>query len=204
MGFLVSAEVEDEYGFSVVTVMPSTVKLRLCFCFLATTVCQRASHNTPRALLVAVMRPAPLFTLNTTCESENNTNTSQTPAVVCRNTAGTGAAQTCPLMSSRPIASTLRLLIPSRTPSWDDERKSKVTVTSEPTLYPSFTVTTHTHNISSNSSYSSVCVSQGVCVNAHWKRRVLSRWRTSPPERCWSMNPSDEKTPDCWDSSRRC
>lgn len=74
MGFLVSAEVDDEYGFSVVTVTPSTVKLRLCFCFLATTVCQRASHDTPRALLVAAMRPAPLFTLNTTCEDENNFN----------------------------------------------------------------------------------------------------------------------------------
>ncbi len=41
---------------------------------------------------------------------------------------------TCPLTSSRPMASTLVLLIPNKTPSGAVERKSRLTVTSEPTL----------------------------------------------------------------------
>lgn len=68
MGFLVSAEVDDEYGFSAVTVTPSTVRLKLCFCFLATRVRQRPSHMDTLLLLLAVIRPAPLLTLNTTCD----------------------------------------------------------------------------------------------------------------------------------------
>lgn len=75
MGFLVSAEVEEECGFSALTVAPSTVRLRLCFSFLATRVCQRPSHSNDLLLDTAEMRPAPLFTLNTTCTQNTHTST---------------------------------------------------------------------------------------------------------------------------------
>lgn len=56
-----------------------------------------------------------------------------------------GKTLTCPLIISKPIASTFALLMPTNTASNWLVRNSSVIVRSEPTLYPSCTERTNTH-----------------------------------------------------------